>query len=101
MSFGTDRFWPAYKRAGMLKTVQFVTPAGAPDFDGRIESPTGLFADSLVQVDEVTLEYQTLDATLAHGNVVACEGRTYKVMSKPERVQDGWMSRAKLKEIQP
>ncbi|AXW48127.1 hypothetical protein [Ralstonia pseudosolanacearum] len=99
MPFDTDRFWPAFRRAGMLKTVQVVSPAGVPDFDGRIEAPTGLFADGMVQVDEVTLEYPSATPVdLAHGSVLQCNGRTYKVMALPERLQDGWLTRVKLKE---
>ncbi|MCF1444491.1 hypothetical protein ACI2VK_24575 [Ralstonia nicotianae] len=99
MPFDTDRFWPAFRRAGMLKTVQVVSPAGAADFDGQIEAPTGLFADGMVQVDEVTLEYPSATPVdLAHGSVLQCNGRTYKVIALPERLQNGWLTRVKLKE---
>lgn len=99
MAFDTDRFWPAFRRAGMLQTVQVVSPAGVPDFDGRIEAPTGLFADGMVQVDEVTLEYPSATPVdLAHGSVLQCNGRTYKVIALPERLQNGWLTRVKLKE---
>ncbi|MGT2507907.1 hypothetical protein [Cupriavidus basilensis] len=102
MAFDTTRFWPAYKRAGMLATVQVVSPAGMPDFDGRIEAPTGLFGDNMVQAGDVTLEYPTnTPVSLPHGAVLQCKARTYKVLSEPERLQDGWLTRIKLKDITP
>ncbi|AEI76547.1 hypothetical protein CNE_1c11920 [Cupriavidus necator N-1] len=100
MGFDTARFWPSFKRHGMLSAVSV---AGSPDFDGRLDAPSGFFVDNMVQAGDVTLQYPAdTPVTLSHGMTLQCKGRTYKVLSEePERLQDGWLLQVKLKDITP
>lgn len=100
MGFDTARFWPAFKRHGMLTTVSV---AGAPDFDGRLDAPSGFFVDGMVQAGDVTLQYPaSTPVDLSHGMTLQAKGRTYKVLSEePERMQDGWLCQVKLKDVTP
>jgi hypothetical protein len=100
MGFTTARFWSAFKRHGMLTTVSV---AGVPDFDGRLDAPSGFVVDGMVQAGDVTLQYPAdTPVSLSHGMTLQANSRTYKVLSEePERLQDGWLYQIKLKDVTP
>jgi hypothetical protein len=105
--FTDDRFWPAFKRAGMLTAVQVLLP-GCTDLknldvawaEPELDLMTGM------RSRDYTIEYQYADApTLSEGCQVVKGGVLYRVRVEPyipadeREVNTGYYRRALLTRV--
>jgi hypothetical protein len=107
MPWNDDRFWPAFKRVGMLTTVQVLLPGctEAKNLDVDWSEPE-LDLMTGMRSRDYTIEYQYADApTLAEDCQVLKDGALYRVREAPfipadaVQVNTGYFRRALLTKV--
>jgi hypothetical protein len=102
MPFNHSAFWTAFSRAGMLTAATYQPASGpAVDLEVKFEQPDATILGDMVQSTEYSIEYPTeLMPAAAMGESLVidagADSGTYTFRGPPEKVGDGYFSRAKL-----
>lgn len=100
--FGSDRFWSAFGRAGMLDEITHHPEAGPPVvFQGGFARPDQVVLDGMVHTTDYSIEYQAADIELKRGAAVSILGVDYKVRQTPAAKGDGAFFIALLEKVEP
>lgn len=98
-AFDLSVFWPAFKAAGMLVSVQ-IEGSNREPFDAGLNRPDMQIFDDAVQSPQNLLEYQSADVPeMAQGMVVVVNNQRYRVSRRPFRERTGFFSQVPLETL--
>lgn len=94
MGWDQSRFFPAFKRAGMLTDVTVITGMHEGEIvSGNLSTPDVVEASIGHSVPDFRFEYETADlASMSAGDQVQIGERLYRVIGSPLRQGDGFYS---------
>lgn len=98
MGWDQSRFFPAFKRAGMLTSCQVLTGLHAgTTLDGNFDTPDVVESAIDATVPDYRFEFETGSAAmLAAGDQVTINDKLMRVVGSPRREGDGYYSVADL-----
>ena len=102
MGWDTSRFFPAFKRAGMLDEAVFQPSVGdAIEFDVEFRRPDQIVLDGAVHSTDYSIEYLSTAVELMRGHIVTINSVAYKVRQEPLAKGNGSFTIALLETVDP